>query len=96
MATTVNNKRTFAKDIATISTALDGIVEFQSIEFSQILITEHGQSINDLQYVNKIRGIYFYTSRSKVENIVCALWRNETLPTYVVCADSKNVYELKW
>ena len=62
MATTVNNKRTFAKDIATISTALDGIVEFQSIEFSQILITEHGQSINDLQYVNKIRGIYFYTS----------------------------------
>lgn len=35
MATTVNNKRTFAKDIATISTALDGIVEFQSIEFSQ-------------------------------------------------------------
>ena len=43
MATTVNNKRTFAKDIATISTALDGIVEFQSIEFSQILITEHGQ-----------------------------------------------------
>jgi hypothetical protein len=95
MATTVNNKRTFAKDIATISTALDGIVEFQSIEFSQILITEHGQSINDLQYVKKIRGIYFYTSRSKVENIVCALWRNETLPTYVVCADSKNVYELK-
>lgn len=53
MATTVNNKRTFAKDIATISTALDGIVEFQSIEFSQILITEHGQSINDLQYVKK-------------------------------------------
>ena len=34
MATTVNNKRTFAKDIATISTALDGIVEFQSIEFN--------------------------------------------------------------
>lgn len=94
MATTVNNKRTFAKDIATISTALDGIVEFQSIEFSQILITEHGQSINDLQYVNKIRGIYFYTSRSAMESAVCHL-TNTKLPTYVVCADSKNVYELK-
>lgn len=94
MATTVNNKRTFAKDIATISTALDGIVEFQSIEFSQILITEHGQSINDLQYVNKIRGIYFYTSRSAMESVVCHL-TNAKLPTYVVCADSKNVYELK-
>lgn len=94
MATTVNNKRTFAKDIATISTALDGIVEFQSIEFSQILITEHGQSINDLQYVNKIRGIYFYTSRSAMESAVCHL-TNAKLPTYVVCADSKNVYELK-
>jgi hypothetical protein len=65
MATTVNNKRTFAKDIATISTALDGIVEFQSIEFSQILITEHGQSINDLQYVNKYVVFTFIQAAAK-------------------------------
>lgn len=94
MEATVNNKRTMASDIVAISTALDGVVNFESIAFSQILITEHGQSINDLQYVNKIRGIYFYTSRSSMESIVCHL-TNGKLPTYVVCADSKNVYELK-
>ena len=37
MATTVNNKRTFAKDIATISTALDGIVENVKPNFRLIL-----------------------------------------------------------
>lgn len=94
MATTVNNKRTMASDIVAISTALDGVVNFESIAFSQILIAEHGESINDLKFVQKIRGIYFYTSRSAMESIVCHL-TNTKLPTYVVCADSKNVYELK-
>lgn len=94
MATTVNNKRTMARDIVTISIALDGVVNFESIAFSEILITEHGQSINDLMFVQKIRGIYFYTSRSAMESIVCHL-TNAKLPTYVVCVDSKNVYELK-
>lgn len=94
MATTVNNKRTMASDIVAISIALDGVVNFESIAFSQILITEHGQSINDLMFVQKIRGIYFYTSRSAMESAVCHL-TNAKLPTYVVCADSKNVYELK-
>ena len=94
MATTVNNKRTMARDIVTISIALDGVVNFESIAFSEILITEHGQSINDLMFVQKIRGIYFYTSRSAMESIVCHL-TNAKLPTYVVCSDSKNVYELK-
>lgn len=83
-----------ASDIVAISTALDGVVNFESIAFSQILITEHGQSINDLMFVQKIRGIYFYTSRSAMESVVCHL-TNAKLPTYVVCADSKNVYELK-
>ena len=94
MATTVNNKRTMASDIVAISIALDGVVNFESIAFSQILITEHGKSINDLMFVQKIRGIYFYTSRSSMESIVCHL-TNAKLPTYVVCADSENVYELK-
>lgn len=53
MATTINNKRTMASDIVAISTALDGVVNFESIAFSQILITEHGQSINDLMFVER-------------------------------------------
>lgn len=94
MATTVNNKRTMATDIQEICAALDGVVNFESITFSQILITGHGESINDLQYVNKIRGIYFYTSHSALESIVCHLTKAK-LPTYVVNPNSKNVYELK-
>lgn len=94
MATAERPKRTIATDIATISTALDGVVNFESIGFSQILICEHGENVNDLKFVHKIRGIYFYTSQSTMESIVCHL-TNASLPTYVVCADSKNVYELK-
>ena len=71
MATTVNNKRTFAKDIATISTALDGIVEFQSIEFSQILITEHGQSINDLQCEQNTWYLLLYKPQQSRKYCLC-------------------------
>ena len=87
-------KRTIATDIVKISAALDGIVNFESIAFSQVLITEHGKSINDLLFVSKIRGIYFYTSKSAMESAVCHLAKAQ-LPTYVVCAESENVYLLK-
>lgn len=94
MATTVNSTRTKATDIQEICAALDGVVNFESITFSQRLICAHGESINDLQYVDKIRGIYFYTSSHMITRTVCHL-ANEKLPTYVCCPNSKNVYELK-
>lgn len=87
-------KRTMATDIQEICAALDGLVNFESIEFNQILMCAHGESINELQYVNKIRGIYFYTSSHMITRTVCYL-ANEKLPTYVCCPNSKNVYELK-
>lgn len=94
MATTETPKRTIATDIAAISTALDGVTNFESIKFSQILICEHGENVNDLMFVRKIRGIYFYTSRCAFESRICHLTKAAT-PTYVVCAESKNVYEIK-
>lgn len=88
----MEKKRTKATDIAEIAALLDGKVEFQTISFNQVLTTEHGKSINDLLFVAKKFGIWFYTSRSTYDNI-CEL-RAKDFPTYVVCEGSKNVYEI--
>jgi hypothetical protein len=89
----METKRTKATDIAEICTLLDGKVDFQTISFNQVLTTDHGKSINDLLFVSKQYGIWFYTSRSAFESDVCGL-RKKELPTYVVCEGSKNVYEI--
>lgn len=88
----MNTKRTIATDIAEISTALDGMVEFSNIQFDQILICEHGQSVNDLLFIEKKFGIFFYTSRSGFDGL-CYL-KTKILPTYVVSSGSKNVYRI--
>lgn len=76
-----------------IAAALDGKVEFQTISFNQVLTTDHGKSMNDLLFVAKKFGIWFYTSRSQYDDI-CLLGAKQ-MPTYVVCEGSKNVYEIK-
>lgn len=87
-------KRTYMTDIAEISKALDGRVNAQQIFYSQVLTTEHGKSINDLLFVDIRFGLYFYTSRSAFEMDIVDM-RKEPLPTYVVCLNSKNVYQIK-
>lgn len=88
----MEKKRTKATDIAEISALLDGKVEFQTISFNQVLTTDHGKSINDLLFVAKKFGVWFYTSRSEYDNI-CFL-NKQQFPTYVVCEGSNNVYEI--
>ena len=66
----MEKKRTKATDIAEIAALLDGKVDFQQISFNQVLTTEHGKSINDLLFVSKKFGIWFYTSRSAFESDV--------------------------
>lgn len=90
----MEKKRTKATDIAEIAALLDGKVDFQQISFNQVLTTEHGKSINDLLFVFKQFGIWFYTSRSAFESDVCGM-NKKPLPTYVVCEGSNNVYEIK-
>jgi len=87
----MNTIRTKATDLAEITAALDGKIEFSSIKFDQILIKKQGESVNDLLFIGKKFGLYFYTSRSCFDAI-CYLY--SSMPTYVVCEDSKNVYEL--
>lgn len=65
----MEKKRTKATDIMEIAAALDGKVDFQQISFNQVLTTDHGKSVNDLLFVAKKWGIYFYTSRSSYDCI---------------------------
>lgn len=88
----MEKKRTKATDLAEICALLDGKVDFQNIAFDQVLTTEHGKSVNDLLFVAKKWGIWFYTSRSSFDNI-CEMNAKE-MPTLVVCEGSKNVYKI--
>lgn len=88
-----NPKRTKADDISDISDVLKGKIEFSYIKFDQVLTKEHGESVNDLFFIDKKFGLWFYTSRSAIDNI-CYLIADK-FPTYVVCEGSKNVYEIK-
>lgn len=89
----MEKKRTKATDIMEIAAALDGKVDFQQISFNQVLTTDHGKSVNDLLFVAKKWGIYFYTSRSSYD-CICTMDAKQ-MPTYVVCEGSNNVYEIK-
>lgn len=66
----MEKKRTIATDIAEIAQKLDGKVNFESIKFSQVIFDDKKETgVNDLLFIGKKFGIYFYTSRSAVENI---------------------------
>lgn len=83
-----------AKDIADIAQKLDGKVDFKSIKFSQ-LIFEYCKEIgvNDLFFIGKKFGLYFYTSRAAIENI-CFL-KKQQMPTYVATENTCNIYEIE-
>ena len=72
----MEKKRTMATDIAEIAALLDGKVDFKQISFNQVLTTEHGKSINDLLFVSKQFGIWFYTSRFAFESDVSGVDRH--------------------
>jgi len=82
-----------ANDIFEIASKLSGHVEISSISVSQLLSCPKGESVNDLLFVARKFGLWFYTSRSKFDNL-CYL-TGEKLPTYVVCDSSDVVYEIK-
>lgn len=86
-------KRTQAADIAEIATKLDGKVDFSQITFNQILIKEKGESVNDLLFIDRKFGLWFYTSKSDIDGI-CYLTKGK-FPTLVVCEGSNVVYEIK-
>lgn len=90
----MDNKRTIATDIAEIAQKLDGNVNFESIKYSQMIFESYKEKgVNDLFFVGKKFGLYFYTSRAAVEN-VCFLKRQK-MPTYVATESTCNIYEIE-
>jgi len=86
-------EKRIVKDIATIANLLDGKVDFDKIEWSQLLMGKHGESFNDLIFLKRMYGVYFYTSRACLDRL-CHL-NNRDIPIYVVCEESKNVYRIE-
>lgn len=77
-------ERTNASIIAEIAQKLDGKVDFSMIRYDQQLLSEEYREgyINDIQFVGKRYGLYFYTSRIKLEASVMENKEKE-LPTLV-------------
>lgn len=78
-------KRTNASIIAEIAQKLDGKVDFSMIRYDQQLLSEEYREkgwVNDIQYIGKKYGLYFYTSKMKLEASVMGNEKEE-LPTLV-------------
>lgn len=80
-------------DIAKITSLLANKMEIGSISFSQCLPCEHGKSANDLFFVKKMYGLYFYTSRASLERL-CNLSTDNKFPVYVTHEDTNRLYEI--
>lgn len=91
----MEKKRTQAADIAEIATKLDGKVEFSSIVYSQQLVDEkyRENGVNDLHFIGKKFGLWFYTSRAALDSL-CYL-NKSNFPTLVLCENSLSIYEIK-
>lgn len=90
----MEKKRTIATDIAEIAQKLDGYVNFESIKFSQVIFEDRKETgVNDLFFIGKKFGLWFYTSRAALDSL-CYL-QNPKFPTWVLCENSLNLYEIR-
>lgn len=84
-------KRTNASIIAEIAQKLDGKVDFSMIRYDQNLISEEYKEqgwVNDIQYIGKRYGVYFYTSKMKLEASVMG---NKKRGIAYTCRSRRNV-----
>ena len=89
-------KRTNASIIAEIAQKLDGKVDFSMIRYDQILLSEEYKEgcVNDIQYIGKRYGVYFYTSKMKLEASVMGNEKEE-LPTLVGVDGTLRLFLIK-
>jgi len=87
-------KTSKVNDVVQIATKLDGNIEFETVLFSQVLVGELGESVNDLLFVKKMFGLYFYTSRSAMDQKMRLANLTVPIPVFVV-GESKNVFQIK-
>jgi len=82
-------------DMLEVLTALNGKMNVSNIYFVQVLQGEKGGSINDLMFVTKRYGLYFYTSRTFFEGAIFNENVRKEQPCYVCAPNSNNVYRLQ-
>ena len=90
-------KRTNASIIAEIAQKLDGKVDFSMIRYDQNLISEEYKEkgwVNDIQYIGKRYGVYFYTSKMKLEAYVMGNEKEE-LPKLVGVDGTLRLFLIK-
>lgn len=90
-------ERTNASIIAEIAQKLDGKVDFSMIRYDQNLISEEYKEqgwVNDIQYIGKRYGVYFYTSKMKLEASVMGNEKEE-LPTLVGVDGTLRLFLIK-
>ena len=89
-------KRTNASIIAEIAQKLDGKVDFSMIRYDQNLLSEEYKEgcVNDIQYIGKRYGVYFYTSKMKLEASVMGNEKEE-LPTLVGVDGTLRLFLIK-
>ena len=89
-------ERTNASIIAEIAQKLDGKVDFSMIRYDQKLMSEEYREgyVNDIQFIGKRYGVYFYTSRIKLEASVMGNEKKE-LPTLVGVDGTLELFLIK-
>jgi hypothetical protein len=90
-------ERTNASIIAEIAQKLDGKVDFSMIRYDQQLLSEEYKEkgwVNDIQYIGKRYGLYFYTSKMKLEASVMGN-EKEDLPTLVGVEGALELFLIK-
>lgn len=82
-------------DIAEIAFRLDGKVRVSSIIYSQQMLSEEYREtgVNDIYFIGKKFGLWFYTSRAALEDLCCL--QNPKFPTWVLCENSLSLYEIR-
>lgn len=90
-------ERTNASIIVEIAQKLDGKVDFSMIKYDQQLLSEEYKEkgwVNDIQYIGKRYGLYFYTSKMKLEASVMGN-EKEDLPTLVGVEGALELFLIK-
>lgn len=87
-------KLTRTQAMAEIINKLDGKVQFEGIRFDQIMQCKPGESVNNLLFVKRAYGVYFYTEKSTFEDSIMTLNTNALgkLKTLAVVDGSQDVF----
>lgn len=85
----------YVSDIAFIAARLEGRINFSGIVFDQCLMGEEyrEKDVNDIHFVRKENGVYFYTSKWAIER--ATMMQQVEIPVLVGWGGSLNLYQIQ-